>query len=356
MFESLKDYLLASRLIPSRTNSDGVDKVSLEDILRFSLQISNGMNHLALLKLVHRDLAARNVLLSEGKICKISDFGLTRNVCKSCDTYSKCSDDKVPVKWLAPESLSASEEYTTKSDVWAFGVLGYELIMLGSSPYPDIAVNHFEILNLLVNGYRMKCPENCRIELFGIFESCWNFDPTKRPTFDELATKFQHLILFASIKKQQDPLWTTPEFSSSEDFDAVYYRNYIIKVEQARSFFSAPPPQRRKLTDRFTGSRSKLLSSSSVDNVGYDANFNVLNSMLMRQQQQKNDSNLTVSEVLSDSCSSFNSSSSVPHYLPMMSRSIPILTNEIPETPERSSESSGYISMDGLLSKTLSYP
>lgn len=49
------------------------------------------------MQLVHRDLAARNVLLTEGKICKISDFGLTRDVYED-DAYLKRSKDRVPVK------------------------------------------------------------------------------------------------------------------------------------------------------------------------------------------------------------------------------------------------------------------
>ena len=357
VFESLKDYLLASRLIPSRTDSDGVDKVSVDDILRFSLQIANGMAHLSLLKLVHRDLAARNVLLSEGKICKISDFGLTRNVCKSCDTYSKCSDDKVPVKWLAPESLSTNEEYTMKSDVWAFGILGYELIMLGSSPYPNIATNHFEILNLLVNGYRMKCPENCKIELFSIFESCWAYDPTKRLTFDELAVKFDQLIRFSTIKNLQEPLWTTPEFSSAEQFDATYYKDYIIRVEEARSFLKTAPSRKRKTSNQGTESTKKLISGNSIDNVGYDSNFNAMKSLLVRQQQQKNDSTGTISEVTSGSCSSFASSTFAPRYLPMVKSggSTSVSTAEIVGNSVRGSDS-GYISMDVIINKTSSFP
>lgn len=354
VFESLKEYLLASRLISLRKDTEGVDKVTIDDILKFSLQIANGMAHLAMLKLVHRDLAARNVLLSEGKICKISDFGLTRNVCKSCDTYSKCSDDKVPVKWLAPESLSISEEYSTKSDVWAFGVLGYELIMLGSSPYPDISVNHFEILNLLINGYRMKCPENCRMELFGIFESCWNSDPAKRPSFEELAGKFQQLISFVSIHNQTEPIWTTPLISSSEHYDANYYKEYILRVEETLFAFKPPPAQKKKQPSRKTASTNKLLCHS-VDNVNYDSSFNAIKSMLMRQQ--KNESNTTMAtEVTSVSFSSLASSSSDARYLPMNKSSSTLISSSVVAESPDSNVESGYITMDSFVTKTSSFP
>ena len=72
------------------------------------------------------------------------------------------SCDLVPVKWLAPESL-ADEVYTTKSDVWSFGILLWELATLGASPYPGILSEH--LYTLLKSGYRMTQPINCSIEL-----------------------------------------------------------------------------------------------------------------------------------------------------------------------------------------------
>ncbi|ODN03157.1 Proto-oncogene tyrosine-protein kinase receptor Ret [Orchesella cincta] len=102
--------------------------VTPREVLGFSWQIAKGMAYLSDMKMVHRDLAARNILLTRTKACKISDFGLTRDIYVD-DAYQKKSKDRVPVKWLAPECL-ADELYTTKSDVWAFGVLVWELTTL----------------------------------------------------------------------------------------------------------------------------------------------------------------------------------------------------------------------------------
>lgn len=106
-------------------------------------------------------LAARNVLVADGKICKISDFGLTRDVYED-DFYLKKSKGRVPVKWMAPESL-ADQLYTTKSDVWAFGVVGWEIITLAASPYPGVPPQ--DLYLLLKSGYRMGRPENCSQEM-----------------------------------------------------------------------------------------------------------------------------------------------------------------------------------------------
>ena len=68
------------------------------------------------MKLVHRDLAARNVLVSGDKMMKISDFGLTRDIYEG-DAYFRKSKGRIPVKWMAPESLY-DQVYTSKSDVY----------------------------------------------------------------------------------------------------------------------------------------------------------------------------------------------------------------------------------------------
>lgn len=364
VFESLKDYLMASRLITERTGSDGVDKISCDDIIRFSLQVARGMSHLSDMKLVHRDLAARNVLLSEGKICKISDFGLTRNVCGSCDVYSKRSDDKVPIRWLAPESLTISEDYTTKSDVWSYGVLGYEIIMLGSSPYPGIvAANHSEFLSLLINGYRMSRPLSCSFELFNIFEMCWNLDPSKRPSFQDLTRRFELL----QTRDSKD-LWSAPEFEFNDDYDSAYYNDYLARVQRARtaSFTKRLVKQNVNQTpqaqsqaqsvDKSVSSSNSLLSTlkltksfkasrslNHVENIGYDSSFDSIKFMMMRRGSSEEGAFETPSTSAS-TIPTCDSSDALIHYLPM----------ELPrrKTNFSDTDTSGYVLPSQMMEKT----
>lgn len=191
-FGSLRSYLRLSRKLEESSDLqiDGVDPVTATDVLSFAWQICKGMAYLTEMKLVHRDLAARNVLLAEGKICKVSDFGLTRDVYED-DAYLKKSKDRVPVKWMSPESL-ADHVYTTKTDVWSFGIVGYELITLGATPYPGIPPQN--LYHLLRSGYRMERPDNCSPEIYTLLEACWADDPTKRPSFKCLASKFEKLL------------------------------------------------------------------------------------------------------------------------------------------------------------------
>ncbi|KAL0112809.1 hypothetical protein PUN28_012223 [Cardiocondyla obscurior] len=164
--------------------------VTPRDILSFAWQISKGMAYLADIKLVHRDLAARNVLLATGKVCKISDFGLTRDVYED-DAYLKRSKGRVPVKWMALESL-ADHVYTSKSDVWSFGVLLWELVTLGASPYPGVDVHN--LYNLLKAGYRMEKPPNCSQQLYKLMVSCWHQEPGMRPSFKELTSHWERML------------------------------------------------------------------------------------------------------------------------------------------------------------------
>ncbi|XP_037903984.1 tyrosine-protein kinase receptor torso [Hermetia illucens] len=167
------------------------DRLTSGDLLQMAKQIALGMEFLSKNKVVHRDLAARNVLVSEDKSVKIADFGLSRDIYQE-NIYKKTGNGKLPIKWLALESMT-HQVYTSQSDVWSYGVLLYEIVTLGGTPYPLIPTNR--LLKLLKAGYRMEKPKNCSEALYDLMRSCWRTKPTERPTFTEVCRSLDELLM-----------------------------------------------------------------------------------------------------------------------------------------------------------------
>ncbi|XP_078067464.1 vascular endothelial growth factor receptor kdr-like [Mustelus asterias] len=165
--------------------------MAMEDLICYSFQVAKGMEFLASRKCIHRDLAARNILLSESNVVKICDFGLARDIYKDPD-YVRKGDARLPLKWMAPESIF-DKIYTTQSDVWSFGVLLWEIFSLGASPYPGVQIDE-GFCHRLKEGTRMKPPEYSSPEVYQTMLNCWHGEPGERPNFSELVEQLGDLL------------------------------------------------------------------------------------------------------------------------------------------------------------------
>ncbi|CAL9695921.1 unnamed protein product [Knipowitschia caucasica] len=171
--------------------------VSQQDLVYMAVQIACGMSYLSRREVIHKDLAARNCVIDDNMQVKITDNALARDLFPM-DYHCLGDNENRPVRWMALESL-LNNDFSSASDVWAFGVTLWELMTLGQTPYVDI--DPFEMSAYLKDGYRIAQPINCPDELFAVMACCWALDPEERPKFQQLVqclTKF-HAALGAYV-------------------------------------------------------------------------------------------------------------------------------------------------------------
>ncbi|GMR51884.1 hypothetical protein PMAYCL1PPCAC_22079, partial [Pristionchus mayeri] len=139
---------------------------------------------------IHRDIAARNIMVDHDETCKIGDFGLTRSVGKEEDNYHS-RGGKLPLKWMSPEAIE-KYNFSFASDIWSFGVLLFEIVTLGGTPYagwPAAEVMKFKILKF---SFNFSCYLGCN--MYTLMINCWSASPSARPSFSELRRQLTMLL------------------------------------------------------------------------------------------------------------------------------------------------------------------
>ncbi|XP_051991759.1 focal adhesion kinase 1-like isoform X14 [Xyrauchen texanus] len=200
--------------------------LDLSTLILFAYQLSTALAYLESKRFVHRDIAARNVLVSSTDCVKLGDFGLSRYMEDS--SYYKASKGKLPIKWMAPESINF-RRFTSASDVWMFGVCMWEILMFGIKPFQGVKNN--DVIGRIENGERLAMPPNCPPTLYSLMTKCWSYDPSKRPRFTELKTQLSAIL--EEEKAQQE-----------ERFRMEMRRQVTVSWDAGNSDEAPPKPSR----------------------------------------------------------------------------------------------------------------
>uniref|UniRef100_A0A673G998 Focal adhesion kinase 1 n=1 Tax=Sinocyclocheilus rhinocerous TaxID=307959 RepID=A0A673G998_9TELE len=200
--------------------------LDLSTLILFAYQLSTALAYLESKRFVHRDIAARNVLVSSTDCVKLGDFGLSRYMEDS--SYYKASKGKLPIKWMAPESINF-RRFTSASDVWMFGVCMWEILMFGIKPFQGVKNN--DVIGRIENGERLAMPQNCPPTLYSLMTKCWSYDPSKRPRFTELQTQLSTIL--DEEKAQQE-----------ERFRMEMRRQVTVSWDAGNSDEAPPKPSR----------------------------------------------------------------------------------------------------------------
>ncbi|XP_013391436.1 ephrin type-B receptor 1-B isoform X2 [Lingula anatina] len=172
-----------------RTNDGKFTIIQLVGMLR---GIASGMRYLSEMGYVHRDLAARNILVNDNLVCKVADFGLSREIeSDTTDGAYTTRGGKIPVRWTAPEAISF-RKFTSASDVWSYGVVAWEVMSYGERPYWNWS--NQDVIKAVDKGYRLPPPMDCPEATHVLMLDCWQKERNQRPKFAQLVKTLDKLI------------------------------------------------------------------------------------------------------------------------------------------------------------------
>ncbi|XP_040286814.1 inactive tyrosine-protein kinase 7 isoform X2 [Bufo bufo] len=167
----------------SKSKDEKMKPLSTKHKVALCSQVALGMEHLSNHRFVHKDLAARNCLVSAQRVVKVSALGLNKDVYNS--EYYHLRQAWVPLRWMPTEAVQ-DDDFSTKSDVWSFGVLMWEVFTLGEMPYTDMADDGV-LAGLQDGSLKLMAPENCSSRYYKLMQRCWASSPKDRPSFSDIA-------------------------------------------------------------------------------------------------------------------------------------------------------------------------
>ncbi|XP_044753291.1 ALK tyrosine kinase receptor isoform X2 [Coccinella septempunctata] len=288
----LKNFLRESRPKAERGSS-----LTMNDLILISIDVCKGCRYLEENRFIHRDLAARNCLLTTkgpGRVVKIADFGMARDVYRS-DYYRKGGKAMLPIKWMPPEAF-LDGIFSSKTDVWSYGVLLWEIMSMGYMPYTGCA--NREVMQLVTSGGRLDPPANCPGPIYGLMTQCWHPTPEQRPTFATILERLGYCAQDPDVMNAPLPVFHRPP-SAERDSTVMRPMNSddnCLQIIPQSSDYLIPNHNTVPNPVGSTSSVEKLLPENSDS---WETSFIMPNSKstqpLLTENEQNKDENVTES-------------------------------------------------------------
>ncbi|KAM3922590.1 tyrosine-protein kinase STYK1-like isoform 1-T2 [Leptodactylus fuscus] len=179
-----------------RSSHEGVEAaegrtptITEKDVYSMASQVASGLEYLSgTHDLIHGYVAACNVLVHEDLTVQLCGLDLAAIQYRT-GSIPRRRAAQVPIKWQSPERLKGAD-ITEKSDVWSFGILLYEMVTVGSPPYPDLEPS--QLISKLQKNYRMERPALCVQQLYEVMTNCWQWEAPLRPCFTDVVKQLQN--------------------------------------------------------------------------------------------------------------------------------------------------------------------
>ena len=244
-----------------------------KEIINYLTQICLALNHIHKKKIIHRDLKSGNIFLTKSGLVKLGDFGIAKGF---KNTWEKAKTKVGTPYYLSPEIIN-SKPYDSKSDIWALGVLLYEMMTFkmpfNASSLPSLSLK-------IIKGYYPSPPTSYSKDLIDLVKKCLNLDPKKRPSVE-------NILRLPFIKKRIFGYLDEVQFN--EDLSITIIKKYKKKKENEKKRRQNIMINKRNENNNIRQSQKKLTNDTNIEKS--EKNYLSDKNKVMKFFQKRNSAN-----------------------------------------------------------------